>query len=78
MTDFGFGEFELSVLQDDFTPEAYDDDISQYEGNEEKFTAYKKIIITYKQGQEGLLREILGIEEGAPLKVIYKADELAR
>lgn len=76
MTDFGFGEFELSILKEDFEPDAYEEDLSQYDGNDEQFTANRKLIITYKEEDKDKLRRLLGIGEDQPLKVIYRIGEL--
>ena len=48
MTDFGFGDFELSMLIDDMEPDGYDDElIEKYSSNAEEFLTNKRIIITY-------------------------------
>lgn len=77
MTDFGFGDFELSILTQDFEPEPFDkEEISAYEGNEDKFTANKRIIVTYHEEEEDLIRKLLGVEADEPLKVAYRVTEI--
>ena len=77
MTDFGFGDFEISILTEDFEPEPLDDDLSAYEGNEDKFTANKRIIITYKEDEEELLRKLINAGS-EPLKVVYRITEIVK
>ena len=75
MTDFGFGEFELSILTEDFEPEPYDDDvIDKYAENDDRFTAKKRVIITYSDEDERELAELLGVDEIR--KVVYDISEL--
>ena len=75
MTDFGFGDFELSMLMDDMEPEPYDDEmIEEYANNAEDFLKAKRIIITYVgEEQEEYLKKILNQNE---LKVSYTVEEL--
>lgn len=76
MTDFGFGEFELTILQGDYEPEPYDDEMmEQYSENDEKFTAKKRVIITYTEETETQVAEVLGV--GEIKKVVYDISELA-
>lgn len=77
MTDFGFGEFELSILTEDMEPEDYDDDlIKEYSENADNFLTNKRCIITYKsEEQEQWLKKLLN-EENKELKVVYTAQEL--
>lgn len=77
MTDFGFGEFELSILTEDMEPEDYDDDlIKEYSENADNFLTNKRCIITYKsEEQEQWLKKLLN-EENEELKVVYTAQEL--
>lgn len=77
MTDFGFGEFELSILTEDMEPEDYDDDlIKEYSENADNFLTNKRCIITYKsEQQEQWLKKLLN-EENEELKVVYTAQEL--
>lgn len=76
MTDFGFGDFELTMLTEDFEPEPYDDtEIEGYEEIGEEKLAGKRVIITYNEGEERELCEYLGIKE-EELKVIMKLEDL--
>ena len=75
MTDFGFGEFEITMLTNDFTPEPYDDEmVKQYSQNEADYLAKKRIIITYEDDEEDKLKKLLGLENIA--KVVYDIKEL--
>lgn len=74
MTDFGFGDFEISILTEDFEPEAFDDDIDQYSDNSDKFLAKKRVIITYTDEQEELVKQLLKQDEIK--KVVYDITEL--
>lgn len=75
MTDFGFGDFELSMLVDDMEPEPYDDDIVQeYSENSDEYLASKRIIITYStEEEEEYLKNLFNVGE---LKVVYTAEEI--
>lgn len=75
MTDFGFGDFELSMLTDDMDPDGYDDElISEYTQNSDAFLKAKRMIITYANDEEEeYLKKILNQSE---LKVSYTAKEL--
>ena len=75
MTNFGFGDFELSMLVDDMEPEPYDDEIiKEYSENSEEYLASKRIIITYKtEEEEEYLKEMLKTDN---LKVVYTAEEI--
>ena len=77
MTDFGFGEFELSMLTEDMEPDGYDDDlIKQYSNNSDDFLTNKRLIITYKtEEQEQWLKKLLK-EDNEELKVVYSCEEL--
>lgn len=75
MTDFGFGDFELTILQGDYDPEPYDEEMmEQYSENDEKFTAKKRVIITYTEETETQVAEVLGV--GEIKKVVYDISEL--
>lgn len=75
MTDFGFGEFELTMLTEDFEPEPYDKDIEeQYSQNSNTFLAKKRVIITYSEENEQALLDMLGLEELK--KIVYDMSEL--
>ena len=77
MTDFGFGQFELSMLDDDYSPEGYDDDlIDDYSKPEGELLKSKRIIITYEgDEQEEFLKKVLKQDE---LKVAYKCEKLMK
>lgn len=73
-TDFGFGEFELSMFLEDVEPEPYDNElIEQYSVNADKNLARKRVLITYKEENEELVKELLGVEK---LKVVYTIEEI--
>ena len=75
MTDFGFGDFELTMLTEDMTPEPYDkDEVVEYTENEENYLAKKRIIISYNLEQEQELARKLGLE--AITKVVYECEEI--
>ena len=75
MTDFGFGDFEISMLTEDMDPEPFDDDIvKEYQDHGEEYLASKRVIITYSTDEEEeFLKKLFNAEE---LKVLYKAEEL--
>lgn len=75
MTDFGFGEFEVTMLESDITPDGYDEDLIQkYSEHSDDFLEKKRVIITYKtEEEESFLKEILKQDE---LKVIYDISEV--
>lgn len=77
MTDFGFGDFELSMLTYDMEPEKFDDKlIEEYSAGSDDFLANKRVIITYKTPeQEAFLKKLFN-ENNAELKVVYSADEI--
>ena len=75
MTDFGFGEFELAMLTEDFEPEPFnDDEIAEYTQNGEVGLAKKRVIITYTDDEEEAVKKLLGVEEIA--KVVYDIKEV--
>lgn len=75
MTDFGFGDFELTMLTEDMEPEPYDDEeIAQYSKNEGDYLAKKRVIITYTEDQEEMVKELLGVEQIK--KVVYAIEEV--
>ncbi len=75
MTDFGFGDFELSMLMDDMEPDGYDDDlIKEYSSNSDDFLLNKRIIITYRTPEETEFLKNLIKEDEDELSVVYKAD----
>lgn len=77
MTDFGFGNFELSMLTEDMAPGSYDDElINEYAADADEFLKAERVIITYKDEREKeWLEKILGVHN---LKVQYSVEELTR
>lgn len=75
MTDFGFGDFELSMLTEDMEPEPYDDDvIKEYSEHSEDNLASKRVIITYStEDEEEFLKKLFNTDD---LKVLYKVEEI--
>lgn len=77
MTDFGFGDFEISMLTDDMEPDDYDDElIKQYSQNADDFLENKRVIITYKTPEETEFLKNLIREEGEELGVVYKIQDI--
>lgn len=75
MTEFGFGNFELSILLDDMEPEEYDADlISQYSRDEDSLLQNMRVIITYEDDMEEEVKKL--IKENGYLKVVYRWDDL--
>ena len=75
MTDFGFGEFELTMLTDDAAPQAYEDEeLDDYDDVSESALARKKIIITFEDQDEERLAKMLGLDSID--KVVYGIEEL--
>ena len=75
MTDFGFGEFELSMLTQDFAPEPYKkEDVEEYAENEDQYLAKRRVIITYSPEDEQKVCDKLGLE--ALDKVVYDISEI--
>ena len=76
MTDFGFGDFELTMLTSDMDPEPYDDElVDQYSKNDGDYLAKKRVIITYSEEDEDIVKGLLRLNEIT--KVVYDAKELA-
>lgn len=76
-TEIGFGDFELTALTSDFDPDEYDKTIEEtYNGLGDSVLKVKRVIITYKDSQEDLLRELLHVDPDDELKVIYGIGEL--
>ena len=77
MTDFGFGDFELSMLTDDMEPDGYDDElIKQYSNNAEEFLTNKRVIITYKTDEETEFLKNLLREDKEELGVVYRIADI--
>lgn len=75
MTDFGFGDFELTMLTEDITPEPFDEAVvDEYKEKETEYLAKRRVIITYGDDDEGKMQELLGLEEIK--KVVYDISEL--
>lgn len=74
MTDFGFGDFELTILTGDYEPEPFDEGVMKEYDNEDEFLAKKRVIITYTEEDATKVAEILGVEEVK--KVVYDISEL--
>ncbi len=78
MTQFGFGDFEISMLTEDFEPVPYTDDetIKEYSDHEDEYLAKKRVIVTYTDDQEDLILKLLGLTELK--KVVYDISELKK
>lgn len=75
MTELGFGDFELTILTEDFTPEPYnEDEIAEYTKGGEVGLAKKRVIVTYTDQQEELVKKLLGVDEIT--KVVYDITEI--
>lgn len=75
MTDLGFGDFELSMLTEDFEPEPYDDEMAdKYSERENEFLAKERVIITYAKEDVQKVAELLGIDEIK--RVVYDINDL--
>ena len=76
MTDFGFGDFELTMLTEDFTPDPYEEqDVIDFTKDGEVGLAKKRVIITYDDDTKDRVEELLGIDEVK--KVVYDISELS-
>lgn len=76
MTDFGFGNFELTILTHDFEPEPFDKkEIEEYERDDYELLLKRRVIISYTEEQEDLVKKLLGVEEIK--KVVYNIEEIA-
>lgn len=77
MTDFGFGEFEISMLTEDMEPDEYDKDlIKEYSSSADDFLTNKRVIITYKTDEEEAFLKELFKEGNDELKVVYPCEEI--
>ena len=78
MTDFGFGDFELSMLMDDMEPEDFDKElIEKYSSNADDFLINKRIIITYKTEEEtNFIKQLIKADEKEELGVVYKVEDI--
>lgn len=78
MTQLGFSEFEISMITGDFAPDEYDEDLlSEYDEHAEEFLAKKRVMITYAEGQEELIANLLGTDKDK-LKVVYDISEIIK
>ena len=77
MTNFGFGEFEISMLTEDMEPDDYDKDlIKEYSSSSDDFLTNKRVIITYKTDEEDAFLKDLFKEGNDELKVVYTCEEI--
>ena len=78
MTELGFSDFEIALITGDFEPEGYDEDVlSEYDDHAEEFLAKKRVMITYSEGQEVLVANLLSVDVDK-LKVVYDISELVK
>ena len=75
MTEFGFGDFEMTILTEDLTPESYDDEvINEYTKTSDEFLKSKRIILTFQtEEEEEFIKKLLKIETTG---VVYKVKDL--
>lgn len=77
MTDFGFGDFELTILMGDFEPQPYDkEETKEYDDKSDDFLLKKRVIITYLDAEEEAVKQLLGLESID--KVVYEIEELTK
>ena len=82
MTEFGFGDFELTMLTKDIEPEGYDSDlIEEYtqqdeNGLDQGLQSFNVIISCLNEEQQSWLKALL--KEGGKLKRVYDCEELIR
>lgn len=79
MTDFGFGDFELTILTGDYEPEPYKSDETDGYGDserEEDLLARKRVIISFLPEQEDMVKKLLGLDEVK--KIVYDITELSK
>lgn len=75
MTEFGFGDFEITMLTEDLEPEPYDEEIiEEYTRDDKQFLAKNRVIITYTDDELQMLLKFLGLEKLD--KVVYDIKEL--
>lgn len=74
-TEFGFGEFELESIIGDFEPEPYDKEIEEQYDKGEEMLARRRVIVTYDEETEPLVRQMLNVEEIK--QVVYRIEDLA-
>lgn len=80
MTDFGFGEFELTLLThaDDLKPDDFEDEdrIGDYDSVEKEHLAKERVIITYNAETKPLLVKMMGLEDID--RIIYDITEISK
>ena len=74
MTDFGFGDFELTMLTEDFEPTPYDDSEIASFNKGDVGLAKKRVMITFTEDEEDKIKELLGVDEIT--KVVYDIKEI--
>ena len=75
MTDFGFGDFEISMLTEDFEPDSFDDiDYDKYQEASDNTLKGDRVIITYGKGEEDDVRKLLRIE--GDIAVTYRIKDI--
>lgn len=75
MVDFGFGDFEIQALTNDFEPNGYDKEVEEEFGSYgENFLAEKRVLINYTDETEEDLKKLLGVD--GELKVRYEIEEI--
>lgn len=77
MTDFGFGEFELTILTEDFEPEPYDEElIDEYSEGSDNLLAKKRVIINYTEDEEESVCGLLHLDKIT--KIVYDINDLIK
>ena len=77
LKDFGFSDFELSMVGEDMEPDGYDDDmIKEYSDNGQNFLKNERIIIVYRTPEEEAFLKELVKEEHDRLNVTYDAKNI--
>lgn len=76
--DLGFSNFEITMFEEDATPDEYDDElIDKYSEHSDDFLERQRCIITYKTPeQKKFLENLLRIDENEDLKVVYDIEEI--
>lgn len=73
-TDIGFGDFELTMLTEDLTPEPYDnEEIKEYD-NGDKFLMKNRVIITFEEKDRDKVQKLLNLSNID--KVVYDISEI--
>ena len=75
-TEIGFGDFELMMLTEDFTPEPYDEEVMKEYDNGDKILLKNRVIITYAEEDREKVEKLLGVSDID--KVVYDINEIAR